>query len=58
MNQAQIKQQHTFIGCVDDLRNYLKRLPKDVDGVDETYQVTRYHNTATGEKWIEISPAD
>lgn len=45
-----------FIGCVNDLREFLNQLPEDVNGLEETYEVNQYTDLNTGEKWIEIQP--
>jgi hypothetical protein len=50
------KRTTAFVGCVQDLRNLLARLPQDVDGLEETYEVNHYEDRQTGEKWIEITP--
>jgi hypothetical protein len=50
------KKTTTFIGSVQDLRSFLERLPADVEGLEETYELNQYEDRQTGEKWIEITP--
>lgn len=50
------KKTTTFVGCVYDLRDFLARLPPDVNGLEETYEINQYEDRQTGEKWIEIIP--
>ncbi|WP_299072806.1 hypothetical protein [uncultured Paraglaciecola sp.] len=45
-----------YVGCVSDIREFLKQLPEDVEGLEETYEVNKYTDRQTGEKWIEIKP--
>lgn len=52
------KKTTSFVGSVEDLRAFINRVDPTVDGLEELYEINTYEDRQTGEKWLEIKPAN